>query len=239
MSTYDVPTLPDFYAGKPLDAQDPQAIVDDLRNVHQSGVDNFFNDLPGLFARGNRIPPFLEYWPAKIITPSVGEDALPKAVYRVQRLAFPAGGADLDTTKWTTDKRFPNDGVNAVNLDELKAADTSGMFSLLPPGTIVTVFARYAQESSRRKVYWFSCPPPAPLPVNLTSSGSAGDATSQCSFVYTAKDLNGNTIATGLSWSPRPDVGECKAGTVGTVVWYANAWVLWSCNEVANAVACS
>ena len=76
------------------------------------------------------------------------------------------------------------------------------------------------------------------------TGGSAGDATTQCSFVYTAKDLAGEEIGTNLTPAkPRPSAGRliAQAGSTGSGTGFytvAGDFVLWDAGEVFDVSIC-
>lgn len=81
--------------------------------------------------------------------------------------------------------------------------------------------------------------PPPLLCVNLSvDGGSGGDQTTQCDWTYTATSIGGTVMDTSMDYGPRPDVGEVLPATRGVIYYQGASWILWLCNEVANAVAC-
>ena len=83
------------------------------------------------------------------------------------------------------------------------------------------------------------------FPVALTkTSGSAGDATNYCSYVYTVKDLRTtpNTLATGaapLNSRARIAKGPCDEATKGTAYYgTTGVLVLWDADEVHQTGTC-
>lgn len=89
------------------------------------------------------------------------------------------------------------------------------------------------------------------FPVDLAQTGgSAGDASTQCSFTYTVSDLDGNSLATTVdpTSSPhafaRPALGAMVAATAGLAAWVPDGSggfelsVRWI-NEVPDVAACS
>lgn len=85
-------------------------------------------------------------------------------------------------------------------------------------------------------------PPPMFFPVLVSkTSGSAGDADSPCTFVYTATDLHGVTLGTGLTPArARPSVGIMIQGS-GVGLGYLDTtgqFVLWDASETLSVVAC-
>ena len=91
---------------------------------------------------------------------------------------------------------------------------------------------------------YFRCEYFAPvlMPVTLTQTGgSAGNASTECSFTYTVTSLGGTTLLTGASpvWN-RPALGKMIAATYGTA--YVNASgtvILYQVDEVFDVAACS
>jgi len=84
---------------------------------------------------------------------------------------------------------------------------------------------------------------PALFPVTLTQTGGvSGDASTQCSFTYTVKDVTG-TVELGTGMSPafaRPALGKMVAGTKG-VAYYAteDTLVLHQTDEVPAVAVCT
>lgn len=80
------------------------------------------------------------------------------------------------------------------------------------------------------------------FPVTVTQTGgSAGDATTQCSFTYTVTSILGESLLTSamVGWA-RPALGKMIAATKGTA--YINASgvvVLWQVDEVFDVAACT
>jgi hypothetical protein len=79
------------------------------------------------------------------------------------------------------------------------------------------------------------------FPVDLaTDGGSAGDATTQCSFTYEVFDLDSNSLATGVSpvWA-RPALGAMVAATHGIAyLTDLGALVLYQVDEVPDLEEC-
>lgn len=71
--------------------------------------------------------------------------------------------------------------------------------------------------------------------------GSAGSATTQCSFTYTVTDLDGNELGTEMTpKKKRPDFGEMEAGdTYGTGFYEDGVFKLYDANEVEEVELCS
>jgi hypothetical protein len=87
---------------------------------------------------------------------------------------------------------------------------------------------------------------PGPIAVKLLQTGgSAGDATTQCSFTYTVQDMNGNELATGVdpTDSPhlavRPSVGFRVAARSGLASFETGELVVLMTNEETELEACS
>lgn len=76
------------------------------------------------------------------------------------------------------------------------------------------------------------------------TGGSAGNATTQCSFTYEVKDLNGTVIGTGKTPKrPRPTVGKMDKPPDNNpgIAYYdgSNVLQLWDAGEVMDTSACS
>ena len=80
------------------------------------------------------------------------------------------------------------------------------------------------------------------FPVDVTkTSGVAGDATTQCAFVYTVNHLNGEQLLTSASpvWN-RPQYGKLVAATSGTAYVNSSGVVtLYQVDEVPAVTECS
>ena len=127
---------------------------------------------------------------------------------------------------------FGNDtGQNGV-LHEL-----NGMRGV-PVDKLVHVF-RVANTSGN--YLWYFANPLHVFPVLVTQTGgTAGDATTQCSFTYTVNSLSSVEIATGASpiWA-RPAKGKMVAATHGTAyVNVAGETVLYMVDEVPDLEEC-
>lgn len=79
------------------------------------------------------------------------------------------------------------------------------------------------------------------FPVTVSQTGgSAGDATTACSFTYTATDLDANELGTGMSptWA-RPAAGAMVAATHGLGYYDSTgAFVLYQVDEQPDVVSC-
>jgi hypothetical protein len=78
------------------------------------------------------------------------------------------------------------------------------------------------------------------FPVNVTQTGgSAGNATTQCSYTYTVTDLNAVELGTVMSpvAAQRPTIGVMVAATKGSGYLSNGTFVLWWVNEKPNTVA--
>lgn len=88
--------------------------------------------------------------------------------------------------------------------------------------------------------------PPALFPVQVDQTGgSAGNATTQCSFTYTVRDLSGYQIGTGMTpLKRRPAVGAMSAVDPsfgwGTGFYDTDGtFKLWDANETLLSEACA
>lgn len=86
----------------------------------------------------------------------------------------------------------------------------------------------------------------AAVPLLLTQTGGvAGDATTQCSYTYTVKDMANNEIATGVNPAAgvhketRPAVGERIAATAGVGTFETGELVILTTNEKDQLEACA
>jgi hypothetical protein len=78
------------------------------------------------------------------------------------------------------------------------------------------------------------------IEVTLSSDGgSDGTVSTAPTYTYTATDLNGNTIATGLSPSHNRPIGKTMAGTRGRIRVIAGTPTLISTDERPNFAECS
>ena len=88
--------------------------------------------------------------------------------------------------------------------------------------------------------------PPVPAAADLfrvtvaTDGGSAGDATTQCSFTYTVTSLGGVELATAKTpTKARPALGVMVVGDdIGWAYYDADGLQLWDANEVVSTEAC-
>lgn len=124
--------------------------------------------------------------------------------------------------------------------------------SLVPVGSIVMVQQCWSGTSSDvnttpHTARWvFAAPsyPPNLFPVALTQyGGSAGDASTQCSFTYTVVSLDSSpvTLLTGASpvWN-RPAYGKLVAATHGTAYYNASGTcILYQVDEVFDVAECT
>lgn len=130
---------------------------------------------------------------------------------------------------WKDGGRASASDFNAV------AHATRAVFgSLLSDGFIDSSGVHLRRQAFRRAGLLFV--------VNLASTGgSAGNATTQCSYVYTVTDLAGTSLGTGQSPEMgRPAKGALVAATKG-IGYYsqAGAFTLLSAFEVQDVEACS
>lgn len=120
-----------------------------------------------------------------------------------------------------------------------RQTDENG-FNVVGPAAHVNLFRREKVE-----------PQPSPTSllgyifvVDLTkTAGSAGDKTTACTFVYTAKDLNGSTVGTGLAplnSRARILLAPVTQGTVGSCYYDLNGTAhLLDCNETIAQNNCT
>lgn len=87
--------------------------------------------------------------------------------------------------------------------------------------------------------------PPALFPVQIDQTGgSAGDTTTQCSFTYTVRDLQGYQLGTGMTpLKRRPTIGKMSAvdPSYGWGVGFYDTdgtFKLWDANETLATAAC-
>lgn len=82
------------------------------------------------------------------------------------------------------------------------------------------------------------------VPCLVTQTGgSAGNASTACTFTYTVKSLDGDTLLTGASPErPRPALGAMvaqAADSYGAMFWDENGEpVLWDAGEVEGVEEC-
>lgn len=108
----------------------------------------------------------------------------------------------------------------------------------VPINTIVQVIR--GSDTNGGIIWYFIAPQANLFPVDLTQTGgSAGNATTTCTFTYTVKV---GTVTLGTSKSPtfaRPAKGKMVAATKGTAYYDTSAaLVLYQVDEVPDVQAC-
>lgn len=131
---------------------------------------------------------------------------------------------------------FHNHWASSVASPETVAGDFLGADShLIPPNAVLPAFADPAVTyemagSNRLRVFFNNVPPPAPILVTLTQTGgSAGDASSACSFTYDVYGPSGQLIASGVSpqYPNRPN-GRTMPATLGLAFTYGPGFTFHS-----------
>jgi hypothetical protein len=137
------------------------------------------------------------------------------------------------TYAWT---EMQDNGTTATTRTGTGAVEVNGRTGI-PANTIVTML-QDAGSSTFRFVYSDG----RIFPVTVTQTGgSAGNATTQCSFTYTVTSLDAATLLTAAApiWN-RPQYGKLVAGTHGTA-YYNTAGVckLYQVDEVPDVTVCT
>lgn len=265
MSSVDA--IPVYDGKRPLTKEHANAIVDALKALQSiegvapievrrtaDGLSIFFND--------DRLE---EIWWGKIADPNSGSGAYTDNRYFVDRALITAA-AGSGGTRDPEARLFPlvqtsgkyDVQITATNFAELwpdpatpETYDAAYTSHLLAVGTLVQVFTCFdggvEGNLAPKKIHYFYREPQHKLfPVLCAAtSGSAGNLTTKCSYLYVVSTLAGVALSGSTPLAPlegRPDVGPCLAADhAGTATGFGIAYydlsdppalVLLSCNEV-------
>ncbi len=190
----------------------------------------------GFVPRRGRFFPYRKLWYKIVTNVGAGEYTLAKQAWNTTSKVF----------ENVTDTQDPEYNLNVTGYDCLGQADgqvgtlVQG-WKLCINGTWVTLIdlGPAAGELFAVRV--------------LKTSGSAGNKTTQCSFVYTVKDLAGNVMnqkrdgsgdpATGMTpEKPRPATGKMVAPPddtyYGLAFWHGVDLTLWDAGEIYDPTPC-
>ena len=156
------------------------------------------------------------------------------------------GATDLVTI--TADAIFP-EAATATNFGEAATTNpTTAATHRLSVGTKILVFALQSRSSTPVPIFIFTQAPVAItlFPVLTTqTSGSAGNTTTACTFMYTVTDyFTSATLGTGIGLeTPRYLKVAMNAATNGTAFWGMSGTTrvvkLWQAFEIAAQTSCT